>query len=227
MNGLFTAGQKKPQAARLIARLLRGPKFSRFLERLGIDPKQYWLLTDLFHTIGQRREFMGQLGRDRDTLRWVTILYGALMGMMSLGLAAEQPTSSLYLLIFLGITAFLLFSIVISETSNTLVNPVEALMLAHQPINGATYTAAKLTHILTIVLYLVPGLNAVPALAGARAFDRSILLRLVRLADSIRAGDAAQIGRSRRGVLADFDVLLFRIWAEARSRRAYSRVVDG
>jgi hypothetical protein len=55
---------------------------------------------------------------------------------------------------------------VISETSNTLVNPVEALILAHQPVNGATYTAAKLTHILTILLYLVPGWNAIPALAG-------------------------------------------------------------
>jgi hypothetical protein len=166
MNGLFTAGQKNPQTARLITRRLRGPKFSRFLERLGINPKQYWLLTDLFNSIGQRREFMGQLGRDRDTLRWITILYGVVMGMTSLGLAATQPTSSLYLLLFVGMTAFLLFSIVISETSNTLVNPVEALMLAHQPINGATYTAAKLTHILTILLYLVPGLNAVPALAG-------------------------------------------------------------
>jgi hypothetical protein len=63
-------------------------------------------------------------------------------------------------------TTLLLFSIVISETSNTLVNPVEALILAHQPVNGATYTAAKLAHILTILLYLVQGLNAIPATAG-------------------------------------------------------------
>lgn len=166
MNGLLTGGEKKPQAARLIAHLLRGPKFSRVLGRLGINPKQYWLLMDLFHVISQRREFMGQLGRDRNTLQWVAILYGGFMGLMSLLLAGTQTPVSLYLLIFLGMTAFLLFSIVISETSNTLVNPVEALMLAHQPIDGATYTAAKLTHILTILLYLVPGLNAVPAFAG-------------------------------------------------------------
>jgi hypothetical protein len=29
--------------------------------------------------------------------------------------------------------------------------------LAHQPIEGATYTAAKLTHLLRILLHLVPG----------------------------------------------------------------------
>jgi hypothetical protein len=166
MNGPLTADEKKPQAARLIAHLLRGPKFSRFLERLEINPKQYWLLIDLFNAISQRREFMGQLGRDRNALQWVAILYGGLMGLMSLLLAGAQTPVSLYLLIFLGMTAFLLFSIVISETSNTLVNPVEALILAHQPVNGATYTAAKLTHILTILLYLVPRLNAIPALAG-------------------------------------------------------------
>ena len=54
----------------------------------------------------------------------------------------------------------------LSETANSLVNPVEGLVLAHYPINGATYTAAKLTHLLRILSYTVPALNLLPALAG-------------------------------------------------------------
>jgi hypothetical protein len=38
--------------------------------------------------------------------------------------------------------------------------------LGHQPIDGATYTAAKVTHLVRIVLYLVPAMNVFPALAG-------------------------------------------------------------
>ena len=98
------------------------------------------------------------------------------------------------------------------ETGNSLVNPVEAAVLAHQPISGATYTAAKLTHLITVVLYLVAGLNVAPALAGltlkgapwfyplahmaSRIGDRvrrgSLLLRIVRLADSFHTGAPAQ-----------------------------------
>ena len=56
--------------------------------------------------------------------------------------------------------------VLLSETANSLVNPVEGLVLAHQPINGATYTAAKLTHLLRVLAYTVPALNLLPALAG-------------------------------------------------------------
>ena len=98
------------------------------------------------------------------------------------------------------------------ETANSLVNPVEGMILAHQPVNGATYTSAKLTHLLRIVFYIVLGMNGVPALLGTllegaawfyaplhltAAFASSIvlaldMLQLVRLARSLRTGTTAQ-----------------------------------
>jgi hypothetical protein len=166
MSGLLAADQQPPSSPTPVARLLRGQASSRFLERLGINAKQFWLLADLFGALSERREFMGNLGRDKATLRTLAIVYAGFMGLMSLALASAQLPPLAYLSVFLGMTVLLLFSIVLSEISDTLVNPVEALILAHQPINGATYAAAKLGHILRILLYLIPGLNAIPAFAG-------------------------------------------------------------
>ena len=39
------------------------------------------------------------------------------------------------------------------EIAEGLVNPVEGLILAHQPVNGHTWLAAKLTHLIRIVVY--------------------------------------------------------------------------
>ena len=88
------------------------------------------------------------------------------VGLMALVFVGMGMAVSTYFLVFLTLSAFLLFTTLLSETSNSLVNPVEGLVLAHQPIDGATYTAAKLTHLLRILLYLVPGLNLIPAVAG-------------------------------------------------------------
>jgi len=131
-----------------------------------IDRKRYRLLLDLFDELAERREMLSQLGRDGVTLKMAAWLYFGLSALMSVVLVAAARPLATYFASFLGFTAFLLLSVLISETSNSLVNPVEGLVLAHQPINGATYTAAKLTHLLRILLYLVPGLNAAPALAG-------------------------------------------------------------
>ncbi|MCY3756502.1 MAG: hypothetical protein OXG96_02155 [Acidobacteria bacterium] len=40
------------------------------------------------------------------------------------------------------------------------------MILAHQPVNGATWSAAKLTHLVKAVVYVVAGVNGVPALVG-------------------------------------------------------------
>jgi len=147
-------------------RLLRGPRFSGLLLQLGIDSKRYWLLMDLFGTLTERRETLNQLGRDGVSLKILTVLYGLISILISLAMAASQAHLRTYLLAFLGFTAFVLVSIVIPEISNSLINPVEGLILSHQPINGATYTSAKLSHLVRILLYLVPAVNLVPALAG-------------------------------------------------------------
>jgi hypothetical protein len=149
-----------------ITRRLRGPRASRLLEIGGIDPKRYWLLMDLFDELSERGEMLDQLGRNGVALRSAAWLYFAVSGLLSLLLVTTRTDLAEYSSTFLVFTAFVLLSVLLSETGNSLVNPVEGLVLAHQPINGATYTAAKLTHLARIILYLVPGLNAVPALAG-------------------------------------------------------------
>ena len=71
-----------------------------------------------------------------------------------------------YLLVFIGYTMVILLMTIFQDAANSLMNPDEATVLTHQPIRGATYVAAKLTHLLTIVGFVVPSLNLVPAIAG-------------------------------------------------------------
>ncbi len=140
---------------------------SRFLARLGIDPRQFRLLVKLFDDLSERGEALDELGRSGVTLRHLALVYFGLFGLFSLMIAAARPPNLLiYAAMFLAGTAFFMLHILLLETSNSLLNPAEALVLAHQPINGATYTAAKLTHLARIVLYLAPGLNGVAAFAG-------------------------------------------------------------
>jgi hypothetical protein len=149
-----------------VQRYLRGPAVSRMLRRFGIDPHRYWLLIDLFGELTDRREMLGHLGRDGISLKMVAGIYGvftALLAGIQVLLAVRVGT---YFATFLGITALMLLMVLISETANSLVNPVEGLVLAHQPINGATYTAAKLAHLLRVLSYVVPALNLLPALGG-------------------------------------------------------------
>jgi len=147
-------------------RLLRGPAAERMLAAAGIDALRYWLLLDLFTELADRREILNQLGRDGITLKissWMFVFVG---GLACLGFLRHPPSALTFLVAFALITALMLGCILISEAGNSLVNPVEALVLAHQPIEGATYTAAKLTHLLRVVGYLAPALNAIPALAS-------------------------------------------------------------
>src|SRR5678816_3630635 len=62
-------------------------------------------------------------------------------------------------------TVFLMYTFLLSEMANLLVNPTEGLALAHQPIAGLTYVAAKLTHLAGFILIGVLSLNLFPAVA--------------------------------------------------------------
>lgn len=136
------------------------------LRRLGIDPARYWLLTGLFAKLSERREVLTQLGRDGMALKTFALMYFVFVGFVSIMLAVKQMPVGAYFWTFLGITGFVMLMLLFSETGNSLVNPEEGLVLAHQPIDGATYTAAKLSHLGRIVLYMVPGINGLPAVAG-------------------------------------------------------------
>jgi hypothetical protein len=147
-------------------RVLRGPAASRLLAALGIDARKYWLLADLFRDLAERREILSHLGHDGLTLKFASLIYVALGGLLCLAFLTPAPTATYFLTMLSVFTGLMLACTLVSEAGNSLVNPAEGLVLAHQPINGATYTAAKLTHLLRIVGWLAPALNVIPALAS-------------------------------------------------------------
>jgi hypothetical protein len=109
---------------------------------------------------------LDQLGTNGVALEIMAWMYFGVSAPFSLLLVAGHPPLTAYSVIFLSLTAVFLLIVLLPETANSLVNPAEGLVLMHQPINGATYTAAKLAHLARIILYLVTGLRVVPALAG-------------------------------------------------------------
>ena len=146
-------------------RFFRGTVFARLLERCGIEPHRYWILVDLFQTLSKRQEVI-RMGSHNQSLRSVVILWFFLSSGISLLMAVSGAHSGVYLLVFVGLTIFQLGVLLISEVAENLVNPVEGLILAHQPVNGATWSGAKLTHLIKIVVYIVASVNGVPALVG-------------------------------------------------------------
>ncbi|MEO8373445.1 MAG: hypothetical protein ABI806_29940 [Candidatus Solibacter sp.] len=145
---------------------VRGPTGDRVLRSLGIDPRRYWLLIDLFGELTERREMFGHLGRDGITLKTAGFMYAILTAIISLVQVLLAVSLRTYAATFLGLSGFLLLTTLLSETANSLVNPVEGMVLAHYPIDGATYTAAKLSHLMRVLAYAVTALNLLPAIGG-------------------------------------------------------------
>ena len=106
-------------------------------------------------------------------MTWVYFVLSALISVVMV--VAQRTSLPAYYAFFLIFTAFLLLTVLLMETGNSLVNPEEGLVLAHQPVNGATYTAAKLTHLARIVLYLTTGDERCPGVSGSH-FERSRLV---------------------------------------------------
>ena len=146
-------------------RCFRGRAFTRLLEGCGIEPRRYWLLVDLFQTLGNRGE-VARMGNQDYSMRFLVILWFFMASLISLVMAVAGASPGYYLLVFLGLTVFQLSILLIPEAAENLVNPVEGLILAHQPVNGATWSGAKLSHLIKAVVYVVAGINGVPALVG-------------------------------------------------------------
>lgn len=176
-----------------IARLLRSAWVSRRLRSFGIDPRRYWLLVDLFGELGDRGEMADQLGWNGAALTVVAKLYAVLFGILSLIVAAGGPPLSMYAFGSLAVSTSLLLVVLLSEAGNSLVNPAESLVLAHQPVNGATYIAAKLTHLVRVVLYMATAMNAGPAFAGLLLKESGWWYPLVHLLAAILSGFVAAL----------------------------------
>lgn len=147
-----------------IQKRLQGPLFSRVLSRFGVNPKRYWLLLDLFEKLSKRGEMQGDLGRQRHALALSTVYFVIFSAIASLMAVIIQARAWVFAGVMLTVMTFTLMAALLSEAANSLVNPQEALSLSHQPINGATYTAAKLSHLLRIVFYSALGCNFLPSL---------------------------------------------------------------
>jgi len=87
-----------------ITRLLRGPRVSRLLEVVGIDPKRYWLLMDLFDQLSERGEMLDQLGRNGVALKPAAWLYFAMSSLFSLLFVATRTDLATYSSMFLVFT---------------------------------------------------------------------------------------------------------------------------
>lgn len=141
--------------------LLRSSLVERMCRAFGVDVRQYRLLIGLFSTLGDRMEFMGAPIKSH-------FLHGFLVFLsIAVSLFALAPVSlSGYLRLTLGMNMFFLALVVGGEAAQRIMNPDEASILAHQPVSGPTYVAAKVTDLLWLTAALTSSLSLVPALAG-------------------------------------------------------------
>jgi hypothetical protein len=133
----------------------------RISKSLGIDWSQYVVLVRLFSTLSERLEFMGITAGLNKAFGFYVFL-SCVMSLAVLG----QPSLPGYLLFMIGFSMFSLLWILLVDAANSIMNPDEAAVLSHQPIRGATYVAAKLTHVLAVIALVIPALNLAPAIAG-------------------------------------------------------------
>jgi hypothetical protein len=168
--------------------VFRGARTDRILEKFGIEPTKFWLLIDLFKELSQRGESTDQLGRSGATLKIAGWLYLAISAGLTLATLISRPQPSTFFLIWTFLTSFLLLNVLVSEAGNSLINPTEAIVLSHQPINGATYTAAKLSHLLRIVIHLVLALNILPAVGGLQLRGAPLYYPLLHLGAMLAIG---------------------------------------
>ncbi len=135
------------------------------LTTLGVSPRQYQLLVNLFESLGERKELFGSLGLDRHAMRLTALMLllpGALFALM----AFDASPLAVFNMRVLAFSSFVLLLLIVMEAANSFFNPGEAAVLAHQPIGNATYIAAKATYLVLVVLRAATALNGPAALAG-------------------------------------------------------------
>jgi hypothetical protein len=152
-----------------------------------VPPPQYAVLVRLFATLGERKELTGNLGMDRHAMQltsyWL-LLPGGFMALMGLG----PVRLAQYDLVTLSISSVILAMLLVMEAANSFFNPAEVAVLAHRPIAGRTYFAAKLTYLLQVVFWAELALNGPAALVGTFKPDARWFYPLTHLAAAWAAG---------------------------------------
>ena len=132
---------------------------------VGIDPVQWALLLDLFGKLTDREEF--EMGRSQVTRATLVGLFGLFLGIGNIiAVFTASPPLSVVVSVNFAVTGVVVMTILLSEALNTFLNPVEASVLAHQPIRDSSYIAAKFTHLMIVLASIVFPLNAIPAIVG-------------------------------------------------------------
>jgi hypothetical protein len=168
-------------------------------------------LLELFSKLSDRQEF--EAGNARLSLRIAVGMFALLSALANVFIALiVQPPVRAYVFGNFVFTTFLLALILTMESINTFFNPVEASVLAHQPIHDKSYFAAKFTYLATVVAYVVFPINIVPALAGLSLKDAPWLYPLTYLVAVYLMGLFLTL--TGCGILG----LLFRVFPVARIR---------
>jgi hypothetical protein len=135
------------------------------LAAVGVHPQQYQVLVDLFGTLGERKELLGNLGMDRHAMNLTSLgllIPGAILALFAFG----SGSLATFNIITLAMSSVMLSMLLVLEASNSFLNPAEVAVLAHRPIAGSTYFVAKLTYLVLVVLRATIALNGPAALAG-------------------------------------------------------------
>ena len=135
------------------------------LRWLGVSPAQYQLLVDLFDTLGDRKELLGNLGMDKHAMQLTTltlVVPGGLLALMAFG----SMSLASFNMLSLAFSSMLLCLILVNEAANSFFNPAEVTVLAHQPIGGGTYFAAKFSYLVLVVLRVQASVSGPSAIAG-------------------------------------------------------------
>lgn len=135
------------------------------LRRCGVAPRQYLLLVTLFGMLGDRKELFGNLGMDKQAMQLTTLGLALPAGVFALFAFGPQSLAA-YNLTVLTLSSFALLMVLLIEASNSFFNPAEVTVLAHRPISGATYFAAKFTYIAVVVIRVEAVLNGPAAFAA-------------------------------------------------------------
>jgi hypothetical protein len=139
----------------------------RCLSRLGINIPQYRALLRLFRTLADREEF--EVGDSRLSRYLIVGAFALFIAIANFVVTfTSMPLLRSFVLANFAVTALLVFITLLTDAVNTFLNPVEASVLAHQPVPERTYFAAKLTHLVAVVGSITLPLNLVPALLGLR-----------------------------------------------------------
>jgi len=183
------------------------------LTAVGVQPRQYQVLVDLFGALGERKELLGNLGMDRHAMN-ITSLGLLIPGGLFALFAFREGSLAAFNMITLALSSLVLLMLLVLEASNSFLNPAEVAVLAHRPITGATYFAAKLTYLVLVVLRATAPLNGPAALAGLVKPEARWFYPFTHLAAACAAG--LFLALMACAVLG----LLFRILPASRVRSA-------